>query len=337
MGYVSWTDVNDALVSFGKAIKATYGMDVEYDRERNDSAIGPSKKNRSKYVVHIGRKNYRRAEQTGWVSEFDFVRTVLALYHEERHLQQDRLDFLALDNPVHTDGTLLDGPTACRMAKYHLVGKAVPEFYMATNMRNPVEHDAELYAIRETRKFFKEHFPEIDVDMRLVEIISSEAEGPAGWYADVADSCDGLVANLDRTFRDTSIGLHGNIVGFPLKNGPSRMMTKFKQHGDLVVELKTRDFQDEQMEILFEFVKGLEPERLAGYACLGGQLPKDSVRPSGQDRDLPTTERRSAVVGGTDRPWIIESLKKSSVARTAGDCEKAEAGKPSGNDTEYDD
>ena len=279
--YVSWNDVNNALVSFGVAIENAYGLDVEYDRKRYDSAIGPSKKDKSKYSVHIGTAGYIFAGFSGKVPECDFVRTVLSLYHEERHLQQNRLDFLSLDDPAGTDGTCLDKNQACRLAKYHLTGDVVPEFYHAINMRDPVEHDAELYALRETKSFFNEHFPEIDVEACLVEIIKSESTHSPGWYADVTDSYDGLVENLNKAFRDNAAQPHANIMSCQLKNGPSPMMTKFADRSELVLELATCDTLDGQMEVLLRFVVSLEPERLIQYSCLCGD---DNQKPVELDR-----------------------------------------------------
>lgn len=126
-----------------------------------------------------------------------------------------------------------------------------------------------------------ESFSEINVDEHLVEIIKTESKGLVGWYADVADDCDGLARNLKAARKDTSVPLHSNIVDFPLESGPSRVMTEFKRHDDLVLKLKTRDYQDEQMEILFDFVVSLEPERLHGYVCLNGGVDR-----AGMEREV---------------------------------------------------
>lgn len=148
MGRVKWREFRDVIEGMSNAIEESYHVPVTLDYSRRTSGSVPSVDGEDGTgYVRLGMKDLQFAKLRRYVPERDFVRVVLSLYHEERHLQQGRCDFIGLDDDI-------DAELACRMAKYHLTGWAVPEFYHATKMKSPLEHDAELYALKETRKFF---------------------------------------------------------------------------------------------------------------------------------------------------------------------------------------
>ena len=174
-------------------IERVYGVTARKDSRYKTSSCNPVKKN-----FQIGTKGFGYQGITKTVPAGVFVRIVLNIYHEERHLQQYALYKAAMPKiaagvPIEADDLAgwPDDERTRRVLGYYAAGR-MTEFRRAIYMRDPTERDAELYAIEKTRKLFKNYYPDIDVDRALVDIIGRSSV----WYAAKADTASALESNL---------------------------------------------------------------------------------------------------------------------------------------------
>lgn len=126
--------------------------------------------NHHEYKIIIGTANLYNDMYHGHVHNFHFVQKVFACFHEIGHLKQAE----EFQQPITNSEIQY-------MAQTEIIKRTLPEAYLIENgyYNNINEIDAEQYGLFETRKFFKENFPEIDVDMYLVNIINSYEK----WFA----------------------------------------------------------------------------------------------------------------------------------------------------------
>lgn len=240
-------------------IEKKYGVQVQAQRRAHESGVGVDRNGNR--VVRIGLADCPSVAGRGDVREIDFVYVMLVMRHEERHLEQLK-DLAGAFQPGWAgwdDIEDMEGrDRARRVRDCGLVNGAMPGFHDVTYFRNFVEQDAELCAIEDTRSFFSKHYPEIDVDGCLVEIVRESQH----WYGRKAATADGLETSLKAYLDgDAVAGAYEGICDYVPKRG-SGMMTEFKADPARVAELAGCRSVEVQMNMLLRFVISMEREKL---------------------------------------------------------------------------
>ncbi len=214
----------------------------------------------NQYRILIGIKDLFSYKNKNQVLEQNFVATIIACFHEDRHLQQqfafrqsscnEEIKFMA-----HTD----------------LLRISMPECYqggiLANYWNNINEIDAESYGIQKTKQFFQTNFPRMDVDIHIINIIKEKRI----WYADTnIKTVDQAIQNLEKQ-------------RVAVINRPICLFSKFSQHtyshslqtfiqneNRLLAYNTAYNNQDSKqvMNILLDFIKEERPWKYKEYPCL---------------------------------------------------------------------
>lgn len=207
-----------------------------------------------KPLMEIGTKDIYNNMSHRQVRNQDFVRAVLALNHENRHVFQNK----ELFQQKHPD----------RLTKLMTIQKvistAIPEYYNKTYWdSNLFEIHAERRGISDTVEYFNHNFPEIDVEKELVNIINSEHN----WYAKrPVTSIEDAYNKLDRQAEKSltaSVQLYKNSFGLD-QNSPA--FQAFYQQTDM--DAFNEKPADEQRNILLQFVAEYTPSVIRHYKAL---------------------------------------------------------------------
>lgn len=184
----------------------------------------------------------------------DFVKSVLALHHENIHVYQNQ-NLFQQKHPNKFDRL---------MVVQKVIGSVIPEYYNKTYWTsNLFEIQAEYQGLSDTIDYFKEHFPEIDVEKELVNIINSEKD----WYAKrPITSIEDAYRKLDKQAEKcltTNVQLYKSSLGLD-KNSPAFQV--FYQQTDM--DAFNEKSADEQRDILLQFVAEYTPSAVRHYKAL---------------------------------------------------------------------
>lgn len=158
------------------------------------------------------------------------------------------------------------------MAHTDLISKSIKEAYSQNvnggYWHNINEIDAELYGIEQTRTFFHEYFPEINVDKHIVNLINNYSN----WYADrpVTNITD-VIENLT-TAKQIS---YNKPISLPIQNPTN------DSYSEPLMQFVSNDFRrraylqafymkdmQSTTNILLEFIKTEYPWKYKQYPCL---------------------------------------------------------------------
>lgn len=238
---------NDAMVN----IKNDYNIDmiIRINKNRTDSATSNLKP-----LMEIGTKNIHANMSHGQVHNQDFVRAVLALNHENTHVFQNQELFQ--QRPFNNLNKT--------MAVQKAICLAVPEYYTKTYWdSNLFEIQAERQGISDTVEYFKDSFPEIDIEKELVDIINSAPN----WYAkrpvqSIEDAYNKLDKQAEKNLT-ANVQLYKNSFGLD-QNSPA-FQTFYKQTD---MDAFNEKSADEQRDILLQFVAEYTPSVIRHYKAL---------------------------------------------------------------------
>ena len=150
------------------------------------------------------------------------------------------------------------------MAVQKVIGSVIPEYYDKTYWNsNLFEIQAEYQGLSDTVDYFKKHFPEIDVEKELVDIINSENN----WYAkrpvtSIEDAFNKLDIQAEKSL-SASIQLYKNSFGLD-KNSPAFQIF-YRQTNMTAFNEKSADAQ---RDILLQFIAEHTPSVVRHYKAL---------------------------------------------------------------------
>lgn len=233
-------------------IKNDYNLDIDIytDKKRANSSTSIYKP----LYMRISVKDIYDNMTHRQVRNQDFVRTVLALYHENTHVFQNK-ELFQQEHP--------DNLTKI-MAIQKVIGTVIPEYYDKTYWEsNLFEIHAERRGISDTVEYFNHNFPEIDVEKELVNIINSEDY----WYGKrPVQSLEDAYNKLDKQAEKSltaNVQLYKNSFGLD-QNSPA--FQAFYQQTDM--DSFNEKSADEQRDILLQFVAEYTPSVIRHYKAL---------------------------------------------------------------------
>lgn len=152
----------------------------------------------NRYNICIGTKPEIKNVLPGQISTSDFVDSIMSLKHEERHLMRER------ETEADTPEQAKHDDVSQHIYRSSRIAAMSREFYKAYYFDLPQEVDAQLYAVTETEKFFKENkeqFPEIDIER---DIVAAMQNGKIGW-------CTGQDPKTLKSVKQITQLLHNNL------------------------------------------------------------------------------------------------------------------------------
>lgn len=206
--------VSDWLDSYSVRIDKLYGLSVSFDYTGDGAAclfdtLGQPLK------VRLSESGIKRVSSRFGADMDDFAMLVWNCKHEERHLEQNRW---------YLSGEKLD-TVQQRMCEHFVMGQLLPEFYWAAYSKDPTEIDADLWAMKETRAYFKDNYPDYDVDGFILGCINGKFSN----YKPVTkkfESVDDLFESYEQALQSDKSGPVINLFTVKLENGPSAMMQR---------------------------------------------------------------------------------------------------------------
>lgn len=241
-----------------------------YDTQTISSAV--NKNPDDTYDMVIGTQPlYDRLKQ-GYVTDKDFVFTILSCFHEEQHVHQ----FERFQQPNPNKETR-------HFAHVDIIQKTFPESYLkySTYWENAMEIDAELYAIKKTSMFVKENYPNIDVNGILVDMI--QKANP--WYANnkirtIDDAIQNLETALDKSYTKPLALIIKTI--HPKSYSPAlKQFARDKDRKQAYVDAYAEGKGDGTVatNILLDFIREEYPWKYKNYPCLEDEWD-DRIRTS---------------------------------------------------------
>lgn len=226
---------------------------------------GGSTTTREPIEIIIGTKSIYENINDNMVRDQDFVDTVLTCYHEQQHaLRRQQFKQPIVDNLTK------------QIARIDLISTTIPEYYRTNTgyYDNIGEMDAELHGIIETRAFFKENFPEINVDHELVNIIHENSP----WYADThVKTVDEAIHNLHTAMTES----YHKVIPLPInrKTGYQKKysLKQFEKNSNNIQAYMSFTDGMQSNQYLLNFIKDTQPWRFYRYPCIRSEWPESAL------------------------------------------------------------
>lgn len=232
----------------------------------NNAAV--QRLNNNTYQLVIGIKNIQSLLPNIKIDYF--VNTIISCFHEERHLQQ-----MYLFQQNKCDDTLL------HMAHTDLISKSIKEAYSKNinggYWHNINEIDAELYGIKQTKTFFHEYFPEINIDQHIINLINTYSN----WYAKrPVNTISDVIQNLETAQQQS----YQKPIALPIQNPTNESFSEALANfasDDFRRRAYLQAFYMKNMkyttDILLDFIKIEYPWEYKEYPCLQNEWT-DKIR-----------------------------------------------------------